>query len=165
MEGALVGGLVAHVESELLFEDGIVETAREAFLLETESALEEPVVPHHVHDQEALGGSCRLVLGVEVVHESDKLAAVFRRQDAECAVEAMTEIVERRDGLAFGGARIGGRLSVGAIGIELGLGNGDSRLRGLRGGRIGFSGVVGQFPFFMFFGATDLTCCHARSFG
>ena len=109
---------------------------------------------HHVHDQQPFGGSSWFVFVVQVVHQADEFPGVLRRKDAEGSVKAMTEIVQRGDGFAFPGARTGRRLGVGAISVELGLGEGSSRLRILRGGRIGgcgFGGLVGQFAFFMFF--------------
>ncbi len=181
MEGTLVSGLIANVESESFAEIGVLGGLRsEASVLETQSALNQPIVAGHVDDQKPFGESGGIVLVQQVAAESHEGRSIFRRQDTERAVKAVAKIVARGDGFSFGGTRSGGELRVGAIGFQPGLRrrtglvrglaadlvlDGRRRLGGLVQALVWTGGLASQFACFVFLCATKLTCCHARSFG
>ena len=121
MEAALVNGLIAQIEGELLRVDDLAGSEVEAGLLKLESPMAQPMVLGHGLDEGFFGGSCGLVLLLELGQELVELGLRFGRQHPEFAEggEAVTEVVARGSGFSGLRFRAGGQLCIGPIGGEL----------------------------------------------
>ena len=104
VKGAVIGGLVAQEERELvvLVFGGEIRFSQ-GDVLEALRALAEPVVLRHLFDQNRFGEGGGLMLGAKAADEVIEFILIFRGQDGEGAGEAVAEIVHRGSGFAFRG--------------------------------------------------------------
>ena len=101
VEGALVGGLVAHIEGELFFLPAGGEFGVEREALEREGALHEPVMLGHVVDEQLFSWGRRLVFGAQIGNELLEVFFALPGESHELAGEAMTPAILRDGGFAF----------------------------------------------------------------
>ncbi len=98
MEGALVGGLVAQVESELFLVGDGAGFGIVAGGLEIQSAAAEPVVLGDGFYERGFGQGFGLVLVAECGEECVELGLGFAGEDTEGSGQAVASVVQRRDG-------------------------------------------------------------------
>ncbi len=121
MKRPVVGGLVAHVERELLLLVAAGHAVIESGVLEDKGAFREPGGLRHFVDQHGFGEGGGLVLLAQAVEQLVEFVLLFPGEHAERAGEAVTKIVHRRNGFAFRSTRPRGELSVSLIGCNLSL--------------------------------------------
>ncbi len=177
-ESALIGGLVAHVESKVPFplRSGATFLEHDHFLHDL-SALTEPVMLGETVDQDVFGGRGGFVFAAQILEKVVEGVLAFGREDEELAAEAVFEAILGRDGFALLGGGTGGVLGVFVIDFGARAGGGGRLVEvGSKvlvevfvevfvkalGGRYDHSGFgsFGEFASAALFGATDLAGCH-----
>ena len=130
MEGALVGGLVAQTESELLFVHNLAGARIVAGEFEVQGAATEPVMLRHGFNEHGFRDGFGVVLFAKVGEKRIKIGLRFCGKDAEGSGEAVADAVQSRGGFTGVGLGTGRELGVFAIGLDLRFGGhvGDSPL-------------------------------------
>src|SRR5581483_7649042 len=116
MEGPVVGGLVAQVQSELPFLIPHRDIVLHGDVLEVDGALAEPMMLRHFVDEQEFGDGGGFMLGTEAGFESKKFLRVFAFENGECAAKSILEIVFAGSGFALRAFRTGTVLRVGLVG-------------------------------------------------
>ena len=123
MEGALVGGFIAQVESEAFVIDGAVVQETES--LQKRGAVAQPVVLGHALDQDEFGTVFRAVFIFEIHDELVEFYGAFPGEEDEHAAsigEPVDDVVLRRCGLTLARRRTAGELCIGLISCDLRFG-------------------------------------------
>src|SRR6185437_992039 len=105
IEGALMGGAIAHKQGKL----GHVNAGfRERLVLQMDGALHEPVRLRHFLYKQLFGSSGGRVLGKEIFEQRFKLGRVLAGHNHAAGSEPVLEGIAARRGLAVSTARSGG---------------------------------------------------------
>src|SRR6185437_8763973 len=117
MEGTLVGGFIAQVESEALVVDGAV--VQETVPLQHGGAVAQPVMLGHALDQDQFGTVFGAVLIFEVYGELVEFYGAFPREEDEHTAsvgETVDNVVLRGCGLTLDRRRTAGEFGIGLVG-------------------------------------------------